>query len=79
MRQSGTRLALAFSLGCSLVVCRVARADGGSPLREAQLARGVPKTQAYTVSLYVMACLLVAGFVCNAAVRAVNARHHMKE
>jgi hypothetical protein len=48
-------------------------------VREAQLARGVPKTQAYTVSLYVMAFLLVAGFVCNAAVRAVNARHHIKE
>jgi MFS family permease len=48
-------------------------------VREAQLARGVPKTQAYTVSLYVMAALLVAGFVCNAAVRAVNAKHHMKE
>jgi MFS family permease len=48
-------------------------------VREAQLARGVPKAQAYTVSLYVMAALLVAGFVCNAAVRAVNAKHHMKE
>jgi MFS family permease len=48
-------------------------------VREAQLARGVPKTQAYTVSLYVMAVLLVAGFACNAAVRAVSAKHHMKE
>jgi MFS family permease len=47
-------------------------------VREAQLAHGVPKTQAYTVSLYVMAVLLVVGFVCNAAVRAVNAKHHMK-
>jgi MFS family permease len=48
-------------------------------IREAQLERGVPKTQAYTVSLYVMAVLLVAGFACNAAVRAVDARHHMKK
>jgi MFS family permease len=48
-------------------------------VRDAQLARGVPKTQVYTVSLYVMATLLVVGFVCNAAVRAVDARHHMKE
>jgi MFS family permease len=48
-------------------------------MRESQLAHGVPKTQAYTVSLYVMAGLLVVGFVCNAAVRAVNAKHHMKE
>jgi MFS family permease len=48
-------------------------------IREAQLARGVPKTQAYSVSLYVMALLLVAGFACNAAVRAVHVRHHMKQ
>jgi MFS family permease len=47
-------------------------------LREAQLKHGVPKTQAYTVSLYVMAAFLVAGFVCNAMVRAVDAKHHMK-
>jgi MFS family permease len=48
-------------------------------VREAQLEHGVPKAQAYTVSLYVMAVLLVAGFACNAAVRAVNAKHHLKE
>jgi MFS family permease len=48
-------------------------------IREAQLERGVPKTQAYTVSLYLMAVLLVAGFACNAAVRAVDTRHHMKK
>jgi MFS family permease len=47
-------------------------------IREAQLARHVPKTQAYTVSLYVMAALLVMGFLCNTAVRAVDERHHLK-
>jgi MFS family permease len=48
-------------------------------IREAQLARGVPMTQAYSISLYVMALLLVAGFGCNAALRPVHARHHMKQ
>jgi MFS family permease len=46
-------------------------------IREAQLARGAPKTEAYQVSLYIMAGLLVLGFACNAAVRAVDPKHHL--
>jgi MFS family permease len=46
-------------------------------LREWQLARGVPAAEAYSFTLYVMAGLLVAGFACNVAVRAVDARHHV--
>jgi MFS family permease len=45
-------------------------------MRDYQLSRGVPKTEAYTTTLYVMAALLVGGFVCNLLVRPVNARHH---
>ena len=45
-------------------------------LRAYQVAHGVAKVEAYTVTMYVMAALLVAGFVCNALVAAVNARHH---
>ncbi|MBI3789519.1 MAG: OFA family MFS transporter [Gemmatimonadetes bacterium] len=45
-------------------------------LREWQLARGVTPADAYSTTLYVMAGLLVIGFVCNLAVRAVDARHH---
>jgi len=48
-------------------------------IREAQLARGVPKAEAYTVTMYIMAGLLVVGFVCNASVRAVDAKHYVKQ
>lgn len=47
-------------------------------IREAQLAQGVPKTEAYTIPMYIMAALLVAGFFCNLAVKPVDAKHHVK-
>ncbi|HVB89323.1 MAG TPA: OFA family MFS transporter, partial [Beijerinckiaceae bacterium] len=47
-------------------------------IRQYNVAHGVPKAQAYNVTMYVMACLLVVGFICNLFVRAVDARHHMK-
>ena len=47
-------------------------------IRQYQLDHGVPSAQAYNVSMYVMACLLVVGFVCNFFVQAVHERHHMK-
>jgi MFS family permease len=46
-------------------------------IREYNLAHGVPPAQAYNVTMYVMAGLLVVGFICNACVRAVDERHHM--
>ena len=46
-------------------------------LRAYQVAHGVAKVEAYTVTMYVMAGLLVVGFVCNALVTAVNVRHHV--
>jgi len=46
-------------------------------LREAQLARGVAPSQAYNVTLYVLAALLAAGFVCNLLVRPVAERFFM--
>jgi MFS family permease len=48
-------------------------------IREFQLDRGVPPAQAYNVTMYVLASLLVAGFLCNLAVRPVAERHHMDE
>jgi hypothetical protein len=48
-------------------------------IREAQLARGVPAAQAYNITMYILAGLLVAGFVCNLLVRPVNERHYMPE
>ena len=47
-------------------------------IRQYQIDHGVPKAQAYNVTMYVMAALLLAGFFCNLFVTAVNERHHMK-
>jgi Major Facilitator Superfamily len=47
-------------------------------IREYNLMHGVAKAQAYNVTMYVMAVLLVVGLACNAFVGAVSARHHMK-
>ena len=38
-------------------------------IREHQLDQGVPRTEAYTVTMYIMAGLLVAGLGCNLLVR----------
>jgi hypothetical protein len=47
-------------------------------IREYQINNGVPKAQAYNTTMYIMAGLLVIGFICNALVKAVHERHHMK-
>jgi MFS family permease len=47
-------------------------------IRQYQLDHGTPSAQAYNVSMYVMACLLVIGFFCNLFVTAVSERYHMK-
>jgi MFS family permease len=46
-------------------------------IREYNVTHGVPKAQAYNATMYVMAGLLVVGFLCNLYVRAVHERHHM--
>jgi MFS family permease len=48
-------------------------------IREFQLERGVPKAQAYDVTMYILAGLLVIGFICNILVRPVNHKYHMTE
>jgi MFS family permease len=48
-------------------------------IREYQLGRGVPAAQAYNVTMYVLAALLVVGFFCNLMIRPVDARHYMPE
>src|SRR3954467_14503196 len=40
-------------------------------IREFQLGRGVAPSDAYTVTMYVLAALLAIGFLCNLAVRPV--------
>jgi MFS family permease len=47
-------------------------------IRQYQIDHGVPKAQAYNVTMYVMAALLLVGFFCNLFVTAVHERHHMK-
>ena len=46
-------------------------------IRAYNVAHGVPSAQAYNITMYVMAVLLVIGFVCNSFIKAVNERHHM--
>ncbi|MEZ5607483.1 MAG: OFA family MFS transporter [Burkholderiaceae bacterium] len=47
-------------------------------LREYNINHGIPKAQAYNGTMYIMAGLLVLGFICNFLVKAVDARYHMK-
>jgi MFS family permease len=47
-------------------------------IREYNVTHGVAKAQAYNITMYVMAVLLVIGFICNFFVNAVSERHHMK-
>src|SRR6185437_1311489 len=46
-------------------------------IRAYEIARGVPKADAYNATMYVMAVLLVIGFFCNLFVKPVHQRHHM--
>jgi MFS family permease len=48
-------------------------------IREYQIDRGVPAAQAYNVTMYVLAGLLVGGFFCNLAVRPVAERFFMSD
>lgn len=48
-------------------------------IREYNVTHGVPKAQAYNTTMYIMAGLLVIGFICNLLVKAVDARFHMKD
>ena len=45
-------------------------------IREYQIGQGVPRAQAYSVTMYIMAGLLVVGFVCNLLVKPVDRRFH---
>jgi MFS family permease len=47
-------------------------------IRAYNVSHGVPKAQAYNTTMYIMAGLLVIGFICNFLVKAVNEKYHMK-
>lgn len=48
-------------------------------IREAQLAAGIPQAQVYDFTLYILAGMLVLGFVANFLVRPVNPKWHMSD
>ena len=47
-------------------------------IREYQIERGVPKAQAYSVTMYIMCGLLFIGLICNFCMRPVNEKHHYR-
>jgi len=47
-------------------------------LREFQIEQGVAKADAYNVTMYIMAGILLLGFVSNLLVKPVHEKHHMK-
>jgi MFS family permease len=48
-------------------------------IREFQISSGVPKTEAYDMTMYIMVGLLSVGLICNLLMRPVDAKHHYKE
>jgi hypothetical protein len=46
---------------------------------DTRVAEGVPRDHVYDQIFYVLACLLVAGFICNALIRPVRAKWHIEE
>jgi hypothetical protein len=46
-------------------------------IREYQINHGVAKADAYSVTMYIMAGLLLVGFILNWFMRPVDERHHM--
>lgn len=46
-------------------------------IRQAQLDAGIPAAQAYSITMYIMAGLLLIGFLCNLAVKEVDAKHRI--
>jgi MFS family permease len=47
-------------------------------LRDDQIKAGVPKAQAYSVTMYIMCALLLIGFICNFCMRPVNEKYHYR-
>ncbi|QET04857.1 MULTISPECIES: L-lactate MFS transporter [Cupriavidus] len=48
-------------------------------VREYQVSQGVAAAQAYTMTVHIMAGVLVVGFLCNLLVSRVNEKHHMSD
>ncbi len=48
-------------------------------IREYQLSMGVAKADAYDITLYILAGMLVVGFICNALVKPVDSKYFMTD
>ena len=48
-------------------------------IREYQIANGVPKAQAYDITMYILAGMLVLGIICNALVRPLDNKYFMTD
>jgi MFS family permease len=48
-------------------------------IREYQIDRGVPNAQACNVTMYILAGMLVIGFLCNLLVKPVDERYYMRQ
>jgi hypothetical protein len=46
-------------------------------IRDYQLKHGVPRAEAYSVTMYILAGLLAIGFVCNLMIQPVAKKHYM--
>jgi hypothetical protein len=47
-------------------------------IREAQINAGVDPANAYNITMFIMAGLLVVGFVCNLFIKPVDSKYHME-
>ena len=65
------RILLAWSLAAVLGPVLV------NYIRQGQIDAGVPAAQAYSITMYIMAGLLVLGLLANALVKQVHAKHHL--
>jgi cytochrome c-type biogenesis protein CcmE len=46
-------------------------------MREYQLGLGIPREQVYNQTMYILACFLVVGLICNLLVRPLNPKWFM--
>jgi MFS family permease len=47
-------------------------------IRQFQIDHGVPKAQAYSITMYIMCALLLVGFLCNFFMHPVNEKYHFR-
>lgn len=45
-------------------------------IRQSQIDSGVPAAEAYSITMYIMAALLLVGLACNLCVKSVHEKHH---